>query len=94
LQIRVLLIRLQWFESPRFSADGSLLASRNWQNEIYLWRAPSWGEAEAAERNTSVVREITLQNRCPRCPLGRLEVAGLHYFTGCIISLDWKGDCC
>jgi serine/threonine protein kinase/WD40 repeat protein len=40
------------FESPRFSADGRLLGCRNWENELYLWRAPSWAEIESVERTT------------------------------------------
>jgi len=41
------------FDSPRFSADGRLVGCRNSQNELYLWRAPSWEEIEAAERTTA-----------------------------------------
>jgi WD40 repeat protein len=38
------------FVSPRFSADGKLLGCGNWQNELYLWRAPSWAEIDAEEK--------------------------------------------
>ncbi len=40
------------FQSPRFSADGNLLGCRNWENELFLWRAPSWEEIDARERTT------------------------------------------
>lgn len=36
--------------SLRFSADGNLLGCRRYAGELYLWRAPSWTEIEAAER--------------------------------------------
>jgi serine/threonine protein kinase/WD40 repeat protein len=38
------------FVSPRFSADGRLLGCGNWQNALYIWRAPSWAEIEATEK--------------------------------------------
>jgi serine/threonine protein kinase/WD40 repeat protein len=37
------------FMSTAFSPDGNLLASMNRQGVLYLWRAPSWAEIEAAE---------------------------------------------
>jgi WD40 repeat protein len=38
------------FQSPRFSFDDTLLGCVNWQNELYLWRAPSWAEIETVEK--------------------------------------------
>jgi len=48
------LLRLQTgsdlFLSLRFSPDSTWLASVNYHNELYLWRAPSWTEIEATEK--------------------------------------------
>ncbi len=49
------------FESPQFSADGSLVGCRNWQNELYLWRAPSWEEIEAAEKTVPDSQSTNMQ---------------------------------
>ncbi len=38
------------FQSPRFSFDDTLLGCVNWQNDLYLWRAPSWAEIETIEK--------------------------------------------
>ncbi len=38
------------FGVPRFSADGCLLGCLSTRNVLYLWRAPSWAELEAAQR--------------------------------------------
>jgi WD40 repeat protein len=33
-----------------FSPDGRWLAACNWEGKLHLWRAPSWAEIEAAEK--------------------------------------------
>ena len=37
------------FDSSAFSPDGNLLGSRNRFGLLHVWRAPPWGEIEAAE---------------------------------------------
>jgi eukaryotic-like serine/threonine-protein kinase len=49
------------FDSPRFSADGWLVGCRNWQNELYIWRAPSWAEIEAAEKTVPDSQSSNIQ---------------------------------
>jgi WD40 repeat protein len=38
------------FWRSEFSPDGNVLASSNMKGVLHLWRAPSWAEIEAAER--------------------------------------------
>jgi eukaryotic-like serine/threonine-protein kinase len=38
------------FRNARVSADGSLIAARNWNGILHVWRAPSWEEIEVSER--------------------------------------------
>jgi len=33
-----------------FSPDSRWLAARDMKGELYLWRAPSWGEIRAVEK--------------------------------------------
>ena len=37
------------FDSTQFSPDGNVLGSLNSAGELYLWRAPSWDEINAAD---------------------------------------------
>jgi serine/threonine protein kinase/WD40 repeat protein len=38
------------FESSGFSPDGNVLGAKNYYDLLHLWRAPSWPEIEAAEK--------------------------------------------
>ena len=38
------------FRNARVSADGSLIAARNWNGILQVWRSPSWEEIEVSER--------------------------------------------
>lgn len=42
-----------FFNGSAFSPDGSVLGSVNVSGLLHLWRAPSWAEIEAAERERS-----------------------------------------
>jgi WD40 repeat protein len=59
------LLRLQTaaeqFMSVKFSADGTWLACHNYDNDLYLWRAPSWAEIEAAEKTVSDSQSSNMQ---------------------------------
>jgi len=35
---------------PEFSPDGNTLMATSWEGIVELWRAPSWEEIEAAEK--------------------------------------------
>jgi eukaryotic-like serine/threonine-protein kinase len=50
------------FESPRFSADGRLLGCGNWEDELYIWRAPSWAEIETTEKTVPDPQSTNMQN--------------------------------
>jgi WD40 repeat protein/serine/threonine protein kinase len=39
------------FSFVAFSPDGRWLAARSMEGQLHLWRAPSWAEIEAAEKN-------------------------------------------
>jgi WD40 repeat protein len=49
------------FVSPRFSADGRLLGCGNWQNALYIWRAPSWAEIETAQKTLPDSQSTNMQ---------------------------------
>jgi len=57
-QLLVLQAEGNRFGLPRFSSDGCLLGcqSTEIENVLYLWRAPSWAEIEAAERTNPYVQ--------------------------------------
>jgi WD40 repeat protein len=38
------------YSNTRFSPDGNMIAARNWNGMLIVWRAPSWGEIEADEQ--------------------------------------------
>jgi serine/threonine protein kinase len=38
------------FNSSAFSTDGNILGSKNFRGLLHIWRAPSWAEIEAAEK--------------------------------------------
>jgi eukaryotic-like serine/threonine-protein kinase len=38
------------FRNARVSADGNLIAARNWNGLLHVWRAPSWEEIKISER--------------------------------------------
>jgi len=38
------------FSQTRFSPDGNLIGTMNYRGLLHVWRAPSWGEIEAAEQ--------------------------------------------
>jgi WD40 repeat protein len=40
------------FSFVAFSPDGRWLATCSREGKLYLWRAPSWEEIEAAEKQT------------------------------------------
>jgi serine/threonine protein kinase len=40
------------FDSVAFSPDGNILAASNWRGVLHLWRAPSWAEIEATEKES------------------------------------------
>jgi WD40 repeat protein/serine/threonine protein kinase len=39
------------FRNARVSADGNLIAARNWNGMLHVWRAPSWEEIKISERS-------------------------------------------
>jgi serine/threonine protein kinase len=39
-----------FFRNAQFSSDGNMIAARNWNGKLHLWRAPSWAEIKSAER--------------------------------------------
>jgi WD40 repeat protein len=41
-----------YFDSVAFSPDGNILAASNWRGVFHLWRAPSWAEIEAKEKES------------------------------------------
>ena len=43
-----------FFSQTRFSPDGNLLATMSFSGLLHVWRAPSWAEIEAAERNDAL----------------------------------------
>jgi WD40 repeat protein len=49
------------FMSVKFSADGTWLACHNYNNDLYLWRAPSWAEIEAAEKTVPDSQSSNMQ---------------------------------
>jgi WD40 repeat protein len=44
------------FSYARFSPDGNMIAARNWNGILHLWRAPSWEEIKATEQGGPAVR--------------------------------------
>jgi WD40 repeat protein/serine/threonine protein kinase len=38
------------FRNARVSADGNVIAARNWNGILHVWRAPSWEEIKSLER--------------------------------------------
>jgi WD40 repeat protein/serine/threonine protein kinase len=44
------------FRNARVSADGNLIAARNWNRILQVWRAPSWAEIKVSERTGLVGR--------------------------------------
>ena len=45
-----------YFASTSFSPDGNALGARNWNGILHLWRAPTWGEIEAADQARGSLR--------------------------------------